>query len=81
MPITNYTQLARFSARCGARIPPWLHEKLASFGEDGASIRDYGLDVVTGLCEDLLKGGAPGIHIYTLNRANATMRLWQRLKS
>lgn len=79
MPITNYTQLARFSKRCGAKIPPALAEKLQSFGDDGASIREYGLDVVTRLCQDLVAGGAPGLHFYTLNRANATMKIWQRL--
>lgn len=81
MPITNYTQLARFSARCGAIIPPWLEERLVSFGDDRAAIRDYGLDVITDLCEQLLKGGAPGLHFYTLNRANATLKIWQRLTS
>lgn len=79
MPITNYTQLARFSARCGANIPAWLAEKLESFGEDGASIRDYGLEVVASLCDELTRGGAPGLHFYTLNRANATMKIWQHL--
>lgn len=80
MPITNYTQLARFSKRCGAVIPPWLAQRLESFGEDAASIRDYGLEVVSALCERLTQGGAPGLHFYTLNRANATMRIWQRLQ-
>ncbi len=79
MPITNYESLVRFSAMCGAEIPSWMGKRLASFGDDGASIREFGLDVVTKLCERLLLGGAPGLHIYTLNRANATMRLWQRL--
>ncbi len=79
MPITNYTSLARFSAMCGAEIPRWIRKRLESYGDDGASIREFGLDVVTKLCERLLHGGAPGLHIYTLNRANATMRLWQRL--
>ncbi len=79
MPITNYRQLARFSKRCGARIPPGLASRLESFGDDIASIRAYGLDVVSRLCESLLDGGAPGLHIYTLNRANATMKIWQRL--
>jgi methylenetetrahydrofolate reductase (NADPH) len=79
MPITNYTQLARFSAMCGAEIPRWIRRRLEGFGEDGASIRAFGLDVVTALCEKLLKGGAPGLHVYTLNRANATMLLCQRL--
>lgn len=79
MPITNYAQLARFSKRCGALIPAPLAEKLESFGDDSAAIREYGLDVVTRLCDDLLAGGAPGLHFYTLNRANATMKIWERL--
>ena len=81
MPITNYRQLARFSDLCGAEIPQWIRRRLESFGDDGASIRAFGLDVVTALCERLLAGGAPGLHIYTLNRANATFLLWQRLKA
>jgi methylenetetrahydrofolate reductase (NADPH) len=80
MPITNYRQLARFSDRCGAILPPWLRERLEGFGEDGAAIREYGLDVVSELSERLLAGGAPGLHFYTLNRANATMKIWQRLQ-
>ncbi len=80
MPITNYTQLARFSARCGASLPPWLEQRLQEFGDDGASLRAYGLDVISELCEQLLAGGAPGLHFYTLNRANATMKIWQRIQ-
>jgi methylenetetrahydrofolate reductase (NADPH) len=79
MPITNFHQLARFSARCGARIPAAMAARMESFGDDAAAIREYGLDVVTGLCERLIEGGAPGLHVYTLNRANATLKLWQRL--
>jgi methylenetetrahydrofolate reductase (NADPH) len=79
MPITNYRQLSRFSEMCGAEIPQWLRRRLEAFGDDGASIRAFGLDVVTELCERLLAGGAPGLHIYTLNRANASFLLWQRL--
>jgi methylenetetrahydrofolate reductase (NADPH) len=79
MPITNYRQLSRFSEMCGAEIPQWLRRRLEGYGEDGASIRAFGLDVVTELCERLLAGGAPGLHIYTLNRANASFLLWQRL--
>jgi len=79
MPITNYRQLARFSEMCGAEIPQWIRRHLEGFGDDSASIRQFGLDVVTALCERLLAGGAPGLHIYTLNRANASYRLWQRL--
>jgi methylenetetrahydrofolate reductase (NADPH) len=79
MPISNYRQLARFSRMCGAEIPSWISRRLEAYGDDGASIRAFGLDVVTALCERLLQGGAPGLHIYTLNRANASMMLWQRL--
>jgi methylenetetrahydrofolate reductase (NADPH) len=79
MPITNYRQLSRFSEMCGAEIPMWIRRRLESYGDDGASIRAFGLDVVTALCERLLRGGAPGLHVYTLNRANATMSLWQRI--
>jgi methylenetetrahydrofolate reductase (NADPH) len=64
---------------CGAEIPRWIRSRLEGFGEDGAAIRAFGLDVVTDLCERLLAGGAPGLHIYTLNRANASLLLWQRL--
>lgn len=79
MPITNYRQLARFSDMCGAEIPQWIRRRLESFGDDGASIREFGLEVVTRLCERLLETGAPGLHVYTLNRANATLRLYQNL--
>ncbi|HJV75414.1 MAG TPA: methylenetetrahydrofolate reductase [NAD(P)H] [Noviherbaspirillum sp.] len=79
MPITNYSQLMRFSEMCGAEIPRWIRLKLASFGDDSESIRAFGLDVVTGLCERLLAGGAPGFHFYTLNQAAATTALWKRL--
>ena len=79
MPITNYTQLLRFSEMCGAEIPRWVRLKLASFGDDSQSIRAFGLDVVTALCERLLAGGAPGLHFYTLNQAAATMAIWRRL--
>jgi methylenetetrahydrofolate reductase (NADPH) len=79
MPITNYTQLMRFSDMCGAEIPRWVRLKLASFGDDSASIKAFGLDVVTQLCERLLAGGAPGLHFYSMNQAVATTALWQRL--
>ncbi|ELX11992.1 methylenetetrahydrofolate reductase [Janthinobacterium sp. HH01] len=79
MPITNYTQLMRFSDMCGAEIPRWVRLKLASFGDDSASIKAFGLDVVTALCERLLAGGAPGLHFYSMNQAAATTALWQRL--
>jgi methylenetetrahydrofolate reductase (NADPH) len=79
MPITNYTQLMRFSDMCGAEIPRWVRLKLASFGDDTASIKAFGLDVVTQLCERLLAGGAPGLHFYSMNQAAPTTALWQRL--
>jgi len=79
MPITNYRQLSRFSEMCGAEIPRWIRRRLEGFGDDTDSIRAFGLDVVSSLCDRLLRGGAPGLHIYTLNRANASLALWQRL--
>lgn len=80
MPITNYTQLARFSDMCGAEIPRWIRLRLESYGNDLASIRAFGLDVVTELCQRLLDGGAPGLHFYSLNRASATKEIWRRLR-
>lgn len=79
MPITNHTQLIRFSEMCGAEVPRWVRLKLASYGDDTASIKAFGLDVVTQLCERLLAGGAPGLHFYSLNQAVATTAIWQRL--
>ncbi|MBL8386341.1 MAG: methylenetetrahydrofolate reductase [NAD(P)H] [Burkholderiales bacterium] len=79
MPIANFTQLARFSDACGAEIPRWMRLKLQSFGDDRASIRAFGLDVVTDLCDRLLSQGAPGLHFYTLNMAGLTTTIWQRL--
>lgn len=79
MPIINYTQLMRFSDMCGAEIPRWVRLKLASYGDDSASIKAFGLDVVTQLCERLLAGGAPGLHFYSMNQAAATTAIWQRL--
>jgi methylenetetrahydrofolate reductase (NADPH) len=79
MPITNYSQLMRFSDMCGAEIPRWIRLKLASFGDDTASIKAFGLDVVTDLCERLLAGGAPGLHFYSMNQAAPTTAIWQRL--
>lgn len=79
MPIGNFAQLARFSDACGAEIPRWLRLRLESFRDDTASIRAFGLDVVTRLCDDLLRGGAAGLHFYTLNQAGLTTTIWQRL--
>lgn len=75
MPITNFHQLARFSDICGAEIPRWIRLRLEQYGNDTESIREFGTDVMTTLCEKLLAGGAPGLHFYTLNRAEATLRI------
>lgn len=79
MPITNYTQLARFSNMCGAEIPRWLQARLADFGDDKASLRAFGADFVAGMSRRLLEQGAPGLHFYTLNNADATLAVWDRL--
>jgi len=79
MPIGNFSQLARFSDACGADIPRWLRLKMQGFGDDLASIRSFGLDVVTELCDRLLDAGAPGLHFYTMNQAGLTSTIWQRL--
>jgi methylenetetrahydrofolate reductase (NADPH) len=79
MPIGNFSQLARFSDACGAEIPRWMRIKLEGYGDDLASIRSFGLDVVTALCEKLLHNGAPGLHFYTLNQAGPASTIWQRL--
>lgn len=79
MPIYNYTQLARFSNVCGAEIPRWLRLRLEDYGDDMASLRALGLDVVTDLCEKLLTGGAPGLHFYTLNQSGIISNIAQRL--
>ena len=80
MPIGSYTKLARFSDACGAEIPRWIRRKLEGYGDDVASIRAFGLDIVTKLCADLVAGGAPGLHFYTLNQAGLTTTIWQRLQ-
>jgi methylenetetrahydrofolate reductase (NADPH) len=79
MPINNFSQLARFSDACGAEIPRWMRLKLEGYGDDAASIKAFGMDVVTDLCDRLLSGGAPGLHIYTMNQAGPASTLWQRL--
>jgi methylenetetrahydrofolate reductase (NADPH) len=79
MPITNYTQLARFSEACGAEIPRWVRKRLEMFGEDRESIRAFGVEVVTELCRRLLEQGAPGLHFYTLNQSEACLAIWENL--
>lgn len=79
MPITSSTQLMRFSDACGAEIPRWIRLRLQAFGDDSASIKAFGLDVVTDLCEQLRAGGAPGLHFYTMNQSGATLEICSRL--
>ena len=79
MPIINYTQLARFSDICGADIPRWIRKRLEDYGEDTESIRAFGLEVTSRLCQQLLDSGAPGLHFYTLNQAAATLAIWENL--
>jgi methylenetetrahydrofolate reductase (NADPH) len=79
MPITNHTQLLRFSEMCGAEVPRWIRLRLAEFGDDKASIRAFGVDVVTELCQTLLDNGAPGLHFYTLNHSEAPLAIWKEL--
>ncbi|MEW6132623.1 MAG: methylenetetrahydrofolate reductase [NAD(P)H] [Pseudomonadota bacterium] len=81
MPIGNFSQLARFSDACGADIPRWVRKRMEGCGDDSASVRAFGLDVVTAMCERLLAGGAPGLHFYTLNQAGLTLEIWKRLKA
>lgn len=81
MPIGSFSKLARFADNCGAEIPRWLRKQFESYGEDAASIRALGLDVVTGLCAKLLAAGAPGLHFYTLNHADLTTEIVTRLRA
>lgn len=79
MPITNCTQLLRFSDACGAEIPRWIRLRLQSYGDDVASIRAFGEEVVTDLCDQLLTAGAPGLHFYSLNQADAVLAITENL--
>lgn len=81
MPITSSTQLMRFSDACGAEIPRWIRLRLESFGDDTKSIKAFGLDVVTQLCEKLRAGGADCFHFYTMNQAAATVEICRRLSA
>ena len=80
MPITQYTQLFRFSEMCGADIPRWMKKRLESFGDDKASVQAFGLDVVSELCQRLLDNGAPGLHFYTMNQSAPCLAIIDRLK-
>ncbi len=79
MPIASSTQLLRFSDACGAEIPRWIRLRLQSFGDDTASIKAFGLDVVADLCEQLCNGGAPALHFYSMNQSAATLEIARRL--
>lgn len=79
MPIARYSQLARFSDTCGAEIPRWMRKTLEGYGDDVESVQRFGCDVVTQLCEKLNAGGAPGLHFYTLNQANASLEILKQL--
>ncbi len=81
MPIVGFTKLARFSDACGAEIPRWMRKKFESFGDDSESIKAFGLDIVTDLCERLLKGGAPGLHFYCMNQSGLTTEICRRLSA
>ncbi len=80
MPITSSSQLMRFSDACGAEIPRWIRLRLQGFGDDIASIKSFGLDVITDLCDQLRNGGVPGIHFYTMNQAAPTLEIVRRLQ-
>ena len=79
MPIASFSKLARFSDACGAELPRWMRRKFEGMGDDVDSIRAFGLDVVTELCERLLSGGAPGLHFYSMNQSALTLEICRRL--
>jgi methylenetetrahydrofolate reductase (NADPH) len=79
MPITNSAQLLRFSDACGTEIPRWIRLRLQSFGDDSASIKAFGLDVVTDLCDQLRTAGVPGLHFYSMNQSVATLAICRNL--
>ncbi len=79
MPITNYLQLARFSDTCGAEIPRWIRKRLEGYGDDLPSLRAFGIEVITGMCDKLLNQGVPGLHFYTMNQANTVTAIWENL--
>lgn len=79
MPITNYSKLARFSDACGAEIPRWIRKQLEAYGDDTDSICQFGEEVISRMCQQLLEGGAPGLHFYTLNQADASLAVVRNL--
>ena len=80
MPITQYSQLFRFSEMCGADIPRWLRKRLESHGDDMEAVKAFGQDVVSNLCQRLLDGGAPGLHFYTMNQSAPTLTILENLQ-
>lgn len=79
MPITNYKNLSRFSDNCGAEIPRWVRQRLEAYGDDVESIKSFGIDLISELCETLLDNGAPGLHFYTMNHHEPTLTLLHNL--
>ncbi|MCI0507619.1 MAG: methylenetetrahydrofolate reductase [NAD(P)H] [Gammaproteobacteria bacterium] len=79
MPITNYTQLMRFSDMCGAEVPRWIRKRLEAFGDDVKSIQEFGAEVTTRLCQKLLNSGCPGLHFYCMNKSSPTDKIWAEL--
>jgi methylenetetrahydrofolate reductase (NADPH) len=79
MPITSYANIVRFCSGCGAELPRWIRLRLEQLQDDKPALHDFGLGVVTRLCESLLRNGAPGLHFYTINQAEPTVRLWESL--
>lgn len=79
MPITNYTQLARFSDMCGSEIPRWIRKRLESYGDDKDSIRAFGEEVISEMCQQLLEAGAPGLHFYSMNVSKPSLAIWKNL--
>ena len=79
MPITNFQNLQRFSKNCGAEIPRWICQRIEGYRDDQDSIRKFGVEVVTQLCQTLLENGAPGIHFYTMNQVEPTREIYNNL--
>ena len=79
MPITGYANTVRFCNGCGADLPRWVRLRLEQLQDDKQALVDFGVEVVTRLCQTLLRNGAPGLHFYTINQAEPTMRLWKNL--
>ncbi|RMH91043.1 methylenetetrahydrofolate reductase [NAD(P)H] [Lysobacter pythonis] len=81
MPISNFSQLRRFSESCGAEIPRWIEQRMRAFGDDTGAVREFAADLVAAMCRRLIEGGAPGLHFYTLNLARPTMNVLSRIRT